>query len=57
MSAYTDIIKDDPALVSQTARFTRMQDGTLEDWQKIGAAHKGRFRQNGRPLYRDVKTA
>ena len=43
MTTYTDIIKDDPALVSQTAKFKRMQDGTLEDWQKIGAAHKQDF--------------
>ena len=40
MNAYSEMIKDDPALVSQQAKFTRMQDGTLEDWQKIGAAHK-----------------
>ena len=31
----TDIVKDDPSLVSQQAKFTRMQDGTLEDWQKL----------------------
>ena len=43
MNALNDIIKDDPALVSETARFTRMQDGTLEDWMKIGAAHKVDF--------------
>ena len=43
MTALNDIIKDDPALVSETARFTRMQDGTLEDWMKIGAAHKQDF--------------
>jgi len=43
MSALDDIIKTDPALVSQQAKFTRMQDGTLEDWQKIGAAHKVDF--------------
>ena len=39
----TDIVKDDPSLVSQQAKFTRMQDGMLEDWQKIGAAHKQDF--------------
>jgi len=38
-----DVIKADPALVSQQAKFTRMQDGTLEDWMKIGAAHKQDF--------------
>ena len=43
MNDYADMIKDDPALVSQQAKFTRMQDGTLEDWQKIGAAHKQDF--------------
>ncbi len=39
----TDTIKTDLALVSQTAKLTRMQNGTLEDWMKIGAAHKQDF--------------
>jgi len=43
MSDYAEMIKTDPALVGETAKFTRMQDGTLEDWQKIGAAHKQDF--------------
>ncbi|MEM9599982.1 MAG: HD domain-containing protein [Pseudomonadota bacterium] len=30
-------------LDSQQARFTRMQDGTLDDWKIIGAAHKQDF--------------
>jgi len=52
LTTYTDMIKDDPTLVSQTAKFTRMQDGTLEDWQKIGAAHKQDFTKTADPLAR-----
>ena len=33
-----------PTLESDQATFVRMQDGTLEDWQKIGAAHMVEFK-------------
>lgn len=30
--------------MSEQAHFTRMQDGTLEEWQIIGAAHYEHFK-------------
>jgi len=43
MDVMDDVMKLDATTEGQQASFTRMQDGSLDDWKIIGAAHKQDF--------------